>query len=486
MADMSFVVAFAQKSTSETSQSALESATHLRNLLDTALNGKPKSFTRKLSVSVAPGGVMFALPDTNPDRAVELCQAVARQLEHQARTHHVIPAVCAVITYGWLRPLSVLGLSANFEGWPAIAAARVLAKLSPGECAVEQSVWAFTTLQGQCGDAKVLPGKSHDAEAFHVRMHRHIQFPTPSEARTVAATPSPAELPSVSLSPYEEFAHEVKERIQTVLQEPYMHNICEAITKEGQGKAAEDVLVPAQPDDLLNAMYRLHRAVRNYLTMLAERPVETRIKQRVKEILGWQVLLVVNREILPTRKLAFDPWQDGIKKNIPLRLEISIEALVSSLGNRAADFVLRYDNQKQPRVAGAGSFRVDDCVEGGISHRDQLTGILQRIWGEVMKPEPIPAVFSTHEKLRLHARLKGNEGRDKRYYYISIPEDSAHALRVDQTLVARLQEVLPSLRLMQLVGTRDVGLLLIDEYDFHDAIEELLKLLEDKPAGDTP
>ena len=82
---------------------------------------------------------MYALPDGNPDRVVELCQAVAGQLEHQASTQHVMPAVCAVITHGLLRSLDVLGLSTNFEGWPAIAAARVLAKLSPGVLAVEES-----------------------------------------------------------------------------------------------------------------------------------------------------------------------------------------------------------------------------------------------------------------------------------------------------------------------------------------------------------
>jgi len=86
MADFAFVVAFAHKGESEIGGSPQAMAAHLRNLLDTALKATPRTFSNNISVSVAPGGVMFALRDSNPDRAVALCQAVAGQLEHQAGT----------------------------------------------------------------------------------------------------------------------------------------------------------------------------------------------------------------------------------------------------------------------------------------------------------------------------------------------------------------------------------------------------------------
>jgi hypothetical protein len=489
MAVQAFVLAFAHKGGGGAGSTQHEMAQNLRNLLDTALKGKPRLFSRQLSVSVAPGGVMFALLDDEPKRALELCEAVASQLQVQVQNRHVAPAMCAVITHGLLRDLDVLGCSANFEGWPAIAAARVLAKLSPGELAVEASAAeAFSALCDQCGEVMELPGKAHDVEPFQVRLHRRIRFPTPPRVRP-AANGLPAEAKaevsvSVPLASYEAVAQDVKARIRHILDEPYMQCLGDSLVAQGQGKAAEDVLVPAQPGDLLRAVFALHRAAQSCLPQLTEPPLRTQVVQGIETLLGLQVLLVVDRQQLQAQQLAFDPQQSGIQKDIPLQLEIGIEVLVSSLRDEPASFVLRYDSRKQHRVMGRDSLPVDDTLEHGLSHRDQLKGILQHIWADVMKPEAIPTTFDPHETSRLRARLENNEERWQHCYYISIPMDPAHALRADQTLLNALTEVLKPWRVLKLVGAHSAGLLLTDEYRFHDAVEVLLQLLQDEQTGD--
>lgn len=380
MTSTCFVVAFGHGTDSEHSESPRDMAEALRNLVETACKAKGRRFSTQSSVSVAPGGVMFALADDEPDRAVELCQAVMAQLEHQATTHQALPPVCAAITHGSLRQVDVLGFSSNFEGWPAIAAARVVAKLEPGELAIEQSVWEFASVLRDCGDPKPIPGKAHDTP-FQVRIHRRIQFPTTVATAGAAA----AAAASRQLAPYEAFAQTVRQQIHAILERSHMQEIREAITAQSHEVSPEDILVPAQPEALLEAMDSLHQATESCRPGWQAQPPATQklLKQSLKDIVGRQALLIMNCEQL--QALALDPQQDGLTRDIPLAMEAGLEVLVSSLGERAADFVLRIDNQQRARVIGRTSFLADE-LEHGLAHTDQLTGLLQRIWSEVMKP----------------------------------------------------------------------------------------------------
>ena len=58
-----FVVVFGHGQASEHLESLQETAETLRNLVDTACQAKVPRFEDQISVSVAPGGVMFALAD---------------------------------------------------------------------------------------------------------------------------------------------------------------------------------------------------------------------------------------------------------------------------------------------------------------------------------------------------------------------------------------------------------------------------------------
>lgn len=75
-----------------------------------------------------------------------------------------------------MKTVNVLGYNSNFEGRPAIAAARILARLDPGKFAVDESVWKLGAVLRGCGDPEEIPGK-HEGEKFRIRPHDRITFP---------------------------------------------------------------------------------------------------------------------------------------------------------------------------------------------------------------------------------------------------------------------------------------------------------------------
>lgn len=78
-----------------------------------------------------------------------------------------------------MKNVNVLGYNSNFEGMPAIAAARILAKVAAGILAIDESAWGF--LESACLPPVTLPGK-HAGEDFRVRQHRSISFAAPASA----------------------------------------------------------------------------------------------------------------------------------------------------------------------------------------------------------------------------------------------------------------------------------------------------------------
>ena len=156
-----------------------EAAEELRFLIDKALAAHDWSAAQDLIVSVAPNGVMLAVPDQTPERAIRLAEAVQAQLQHAERRGGSVIPIAAVITFGPMRSVDVLGNSSNFEGRPAIAAARILARLKPGLLAVDASAWVFPTLARDLAEPEERDGK-HPGEKFLTRIHRTISFPVPA------------------------------------------------------------------------------------------------------------------------------------------------------------------------------------------------------------------------------------------------------------------------------------------------------------------
>lgn len=174
-----FVVAFGSGVGAPLTIPPEEAAEELRFLIDKALAAHDWSAAQDLIVSVAPNGVMLAVPDQTPERAIRLAEAVQAQLQHAERRGGPVIPVAAVIMLGPMRSVSVLGYSSNFEGRPAIAAARILARLESGLLAVDESASPFPTLARDLAEPEERTGK-HPGETFSTRVHRKIRFPLPA------------------------------------------------------------------------------------------------------------------------------------------------------------------------------------------------------------------------------------------------------------------------------------------------------------------
>ena len=102
-----FVVAFGLASIGG-STSAPDDAEELRLVITKACDVL-RLFPGNIATSVAPNGVMFAFPDSTPDRAEGLVEAVQSQLEVYTRTRQKVIPVSSVITFGPMRSVNVLG-----------------------------------------------------------------------------------------------------------------------------------------------------------------------------------------------------------------------------------------------------------------------------------------------------------------------------------------------------------------------------------------
>jgi hypothetical protein len=417
---------------------------------------------------VAPGGVMFAFHDDDPDRALQLCEAVASQLAGYVHTHTTLIPVCAVLTHGPMRQVqeTVLGHATNFAGRSAIAAARILAQLDAGQMAVEvdrpEGEFSLLTRHLQ-GPVVPLPGK-HPGEAFQVRFHKQTSFfPT---APQVARPPEPS---TPAFVPYEVLASKVRSKIQELLKPLDMQALREALAHQADGVGAEEVLIPPQPLSLIESLQRLHLATRTCMQQLARHHPERveRLKAVARILFGWLVLLAVDHRQVHERGLVFDPWQDGLIIEIPLQRGAGIEVLVASLEDRPAEF-RRQDSSHGPQVFGKGSLTVsvfqggspDDDLERRLLYDDQVIEILKEIWVEVMDAKMPPTPFSEAEHLPLlRAMIQQRKSLKERYYYLAVPPPRPEARQFSHELLTRLLARLPSLGVMRLIGPQEHSLL---------------------------
>lgn len=474
MSGACFVVAFGHGTASERLVSPQAVAEALRHLVDTACKAKGQRFARHVYTSVAPGGVMLAFRDDAPDRVIELCQAVAAQLEHQAKTHLALPPVCAAITHGPLRQVDVLGFSSNFEGWPAIAAARVVAKLAPGELALEQSVWEFASLVRHCADAKPVQGKPHD-KPFDVRIHQDIRFPTTTlQELSSPATAAPASI--APLPPYVALAQQARERIASWLQDPRVEALRAAIARQGQGQSAEAILVPDQASSLLHVLKLLQDATRDCLQRLEVSQSQHigPTKTVANAILSCLTALAIDRDGLARAGQVFDPWQNGLQRTLALVSEAGVEVTVASLGNHPARFREFKDN-RNPRVVGENAITHDE-LESGLTYKDRLAGLLRRIWCAVLQVEHAPEPFEDSHLRRLHAILNTRTEDKTHLYYIILPPGDPSS-QIDATLIDGLLRALPSLRVFSFSGKDSTGLLCVDEFALWARIEQFLRMV---------
>jgi len=271
----------------------------------------------------------------------------------------------------------------------------------------------------------------------------------------------------------------IRNQIHLLLKQPRAASLLDELAQQAGAQSVEEMLAPLQADSLINSLDTLHEATKRCLQRLAEEQKLDRVdptRQVAREIFGWLVLLAVDRDRVTSSGCAFDPWQGGIEVAIPLETEAGIEVLVSSLSDRASRFKLKYDNKNRPRVTGQDSFTADG-LEDGIGQDDRLEGILKRIWVEVRKSEA-PTPFGPREQKQLQAWLAGCERRREGHYYITVPAEHSSSPLADRTLLQRLLQAAPALRVIYIGTEQGGGLLILDEFELWASIEAFLLMLE--------
>lgn len=156
---------------------AEETATNaLQMLIDKAFAAAGRDLKSDL-VSIGPTGAILLAQENqaNARHALRLAETIAAQSKEPGYAGAKWP-VAGAITQGHVRKVNVFGKSWNFEGRPAIAASRILAKLDSGLLAVEADVVCPTQDDKALGkNANVINGKRRD-EKYRVRIHPQLKF----------------------------------------------------------------------------------------------------------------------------------------------------------------------------------------------------------------------------------------------------------------------------------------------------------------------
>ncbi len=156
----------------------VKSGYELRELINNALDAGAPTLRDGILASIGPKlSVMLAYQqEPDPDRVLRIAQALQLVLGGSFRDKRPTWPLRGVITRGFIRTVPVLfGQNWNFEGRPAIAAARILAKLEPGKLAFEAQA-ATSTVERHLGKPQKIHGK-HNGEEYLFRIHTEIHFP---------------------------------------------------------------------------------------------------------------------------------------------------------------------------------------------------------------------------------------------------------------------------------------------------------------------
>ena len=168
-----------------------------------------------------------------------------------------------------------------------------------------------------------------------------------------------------------------------------------------------------------------------------------------------------------------------MEATVPLESEAGTEVLISSLGERCACFILKYDKKGRVRAGGRDCFTAGD-LEGGFLSDNRLEGILQSIWVAAKIEGEAPNDLVQLKK-NLKPKLEGRERRKQGHYYITVPSKGDGFPLSDTMLLKSLLVAIPSLRVIYIGSGQDDGILLLEEDSLWESIEAFLLMLRDTP-----
>lgn len=273
----------------------------------------------------------------------------------------------------------------------------------------------------------------------------------------------------------------IRDQIRSLLDQSRAQSLCNEIVRRGGGESAVDILIPQQSDFSIEVIDLMYHATKDCLDKLVEQKLDLvdSVKEIARKVFGWLVLLTVDMDRVHCSGCGFNPWQAGTEATVPLESEAGTEVLISSLGERYACFILKYDKKGRVRAGGRDCFAADD-LEDGLLPDDRLKGILQRIWVAAKIEGEAPNHLEQLKK-KLKPKLEGRERRKQGHYYITVPSKRDGFPLSDTMLLKSLLAAIPSLRVIYIGGGQDDGILLLEEDSLWESIEAFLLMLRDTP-----
>jgi hypothetical protein len=148
----------------------------LQMLIDKAFAAAGRDLKSELASIGPTGAILLAQKNqANAHAALRLTEAIVAQSKEPGYAGAKWP-VAGVITQGHVREVNVFGKSWNFEGRPAISAARILAKLESGLLAVEADVVCPTQDDRALGKKTSIINGKRKGEKYRVRIHPDLGF----------------------------------------------------------------------------------------------------------------------------------------------------------------------------------------------------------------------------------------------------------------------------------------------------------------------
>lgn len=278
-----------------------------------------------------------------------------------------------------------------------------------------------------------------------------------------------------------EFTKKIREQVRCLLDQPRAQSLYNEIVRRGDGESAVDILIPQQSDFSIEVIDLMYHATKDCLDKLVEQKLDLvdLVKEIARKVFGWLVLLAVDMDRVHYLGCGFNPWQAGTEATVPLESEAGTEVLISSLGDKYACFILKYDKKGRVRAGGRDCFAADD-LEDGLLPDDRLKGILQSIWVAAKIEGEAPNHLEQLKK-KLKPKLEGRERRRQGHYYITVPSKGDGFPRSDTMLLKSLLAAIPSLRVIYIGGGQDDGILLLEEDSLWESIEAFLLMLRDTP-----
>lgn len=271
----------------------------------------------------------------------------------------------------------------------------------------------------------------------------------------------------------EEIRQLIKEKISALLALSGMEIFCryliEAVEEIKEKSCSREelagLLVNENIRDAIVLLKLTFKKVKDFAETDRTAPLPVKIWEKTVEILGWLILSLVDREWLDKNKGLRDKENKIFRLEIAARGVIGIEAAVSALEVKPAE----YELDKEGRVCSKKKIG-EDFLEAGFDPGDIVEGIKREIYKVLFKRDA-PRVYTAKEDKELNALLDFRN-RCKEHHYLVIGKNLKET---GKGICDKLLSALPALNVVWLQMEGDNNVLILTEESLNSYIWDFLQ-----------